>query len=230
MNDRIGELLRFDPLDAAEKLTGGDYKTDESVMALGFAMHMDHAARKAAALKSTQDTYWGIPFDDALRVFESEGFGIVLDEPFVGKGYGDEPDRSERFVVMWNPLGVLLYVDSYGGDINGGGMNYAIRFDAKPEDVDWSIRSSSMWVNFDTDPVMVGHHDVREGFRYKFGRLRDAGTFVTPWPDTMMFSLVNYSVEDGRNAETARVLALLPTHIQAATGLSINLINQEGTK
>lgn len=221
MTDIIGDLLRFDPLSAAEKITGHDYKTDEGTSSLGMLMHMSHNERKASALKSSGDTHWGITFEDALRVFESEGFEIVVDDPFVGKAWGDEPDRAERFVIMWNSLGVLLHLDSYAGSINGGGMNYAIRFHAKPEDVDWTLRSSCSWVNFDTDPVMVGHHDIREGFRYNFRRLRDAGTFVTPWPDSMMFYLRNYSdKETSLNVATARYIAMLPDDIRAAIGQS----------
>jgi len=220
MNDRIGELLRFDPLDAAERITGNSYKEDESTSALGMLMHMDHGQRKEDALKATGDTYFGISFEDALRVFESEGFAIVLDEPFNGTTWGDQPAPAERFVVMWNPLGILLHVETYGGNrINGGGMNYCIRFKddgSRPA----GVTSSSKYVG----DVVVGHHDVREGFRYNLGRLRDAGTFISPWVGRMMFSLVNYSVKSDRDTETARVIALLPAHVQAAIAASSSLL------
>lgn len=62
----IGEILRYDALDTAERLTGKSYKEDEDTMGLGFLMHISHGERKAAALKATDDTHWGISFDDAL--------------------------------------------------------------------------------------------------------------------------------------------------------------------
>jgi hypothetical protein len=52
MSDDLDKLLKFDPLDTAERILG---EGDHSV-ALGFMLHVDHNRRKNEALLAQGDT------------------------------------------------------------------------------------------------------------------------------------------------------------------------------
>lgn len=214
MTDTIGDLLRFDPLAEAERVTGKDYKVDEATVGLGMLLGVDNGDRKRAALTATNDTHWGVTFSEALGIFESEGFGVVYDEPF--KGTSSEAP-TERYVILWNPLGILITAESYGGNrsLNSAKMQYAVRF-TEGVKAPWELRSSGRFHNFDTDPIWAGDHDIREGFRYKLHGLRDNGTFVNPWPEKPFLWFKNYADKrEDYKAATEAVIASLPASVQA---------------
>lgn len=175
MSDReLDDLLRFDPLATAERVTGESYRDDPASTLLGLSLFSAHVDAKDAALTARGDTRSSMPFGEHLAVFASLGFAIVLDEPFeAGDG------TPERFVVLWHPEGVLGSCESYGrlGSTNKSNMAYAWR----PGDLDgdwWGRLTSSGGIHHG---VWYGDHDTREGLRHKFNALRAEGSFLSDW-------------------------------------------------
>lgn len=173
MPDEIGDLLRFDPIATAERLTGR-VGGDPGMLASAAWLASAHADAKQYALTATGDTWDGSRFDEHLAVFEALGFQRVLDDPFTGRD-----DQVEHFVVLWHPDGILGSCESYGSTraTNSSHIVYAWR----PHDPegDWCYRlvSSGGLEN----GVWYGYHDTREGLRHTIAGFRGAGEFVSPW-------------------------------------------------
>ena len=207
----LGDLLRFDPLAAAEDLTGESYKDDEGTMALGLLMALDHNERKREALSATGDTHYNIGFDEALGILCSLGFSPVLTDTFDGTYDG------ERFVILWSEDGILAKAESYGANLNTAQILYNWR----PVDGvrAWDFISSG---HVTTDGVLVGYHDAREAVRRNVTRMRENGTFLTSWVERPWLWLLTYmdsKADDyDHTAITAERFARLPERVRSAIG------------
>ena len=61
--------------------------------------------------------------------------------------------------------------------------------------------------------VWVGHHDAREGIRYKINGLNENGKLLTQWVDPGYISL-NHSEDEDRDKESLRRLETFPEHVK----------------
>lgn len=204
----LDDLLRFDPLDAAEKITGESYKTDRETLSLGFGMAMLHNERKAEALRQTRDSHYGMTFAEFRTLLAELGFEEVLVETFAGR------DCPETFVIAWSPEGVLAVCESYAGErLNSAKVLYNYRHpNGYPG---FGLTSSGSMCG----DLWVGDHDAREGVRHNLGRMREAGEFVTPWRERPWLWLLTYMDTKGEydhEAITAARVARLPEHVRQA--------------
>lgn len=186
-DEELGELLRFDPLSAAEEITGISYK-DESrgegfknaAMGLGFGLHLVHAQMKTGELLERDDTLFTNTYERYTRILGDEGFERVLQDPFKGYHYR-EGSRDELFEVWFHDDGILLAFDTYtmpNLQINGSKFMYTIQFTTKDS---WGIRSSGYFADAENG-IWCGYHDGREALRFRIRQLREAGRFLNPWP------------------------------------------------
>lgn len=197
----LEEILKFDPLDAAEKLTGKSYKEDDGTGALGFVLNMAHSGIKSKVLQEMGDSTLSNNLDRYLEIVKGIGFEIALELPFMAKSSYDRVPRSEKFFMMIHrEKGILLKFDTFCTDsVNGGDFYYCWK--PKP-DIDRGIRSnvlSSGGLESESDPdwrrnpkydksgapddaYCSGSHDCREAIVHKIKQLTDNGTFLSPWP------------------------------------------------
>lgn len=218
------EILNFDPLQFAENMTGKSYKQDEQTSSLGLAVHLLAGDIKREHLESLDDTHFRTPFEDALRIFHSEGFDIVLDEPIKTE------KRDDRYVVMWHPDGILLIVDSYGEYVNSCDFHYCFRFHPKQDNFhrNWSVLSSHC-SEYDSDGELTicGYHDGREGFRHQLQTLREHGDFRIPWCGGLLYLVHhdewgNHQSDEWKNHHNAR-MSRLPSNIRDLIGPAARL-------
>lgn len=123
----LDKLLKFDGLHTAEKITGGDYKQDDSVAWLGMALQMANNKKASEILTNNDDTLFSNKVNDYIRKIESIGFKQIYVEDFVyTPDYGDKTPQNERmFVFFQYELGILLSFDTFNGDgVNGGSFYY----------------------------------------------------------------------------------------------------------
>lgn len=154
--EHIEHLLGQDPISKAEKITGaklGDSATD----ALAFALTQQRRSQLKKSLEKAGDTHMGMSFSAFYTSVLANGFQSVLEIPFKNDQYKD------HLSILWNPLGVILKMDSFTGQINSAEMFY-----------NWVPKAS-------TTTVYVGPHDVRDGLRYSLYLLQKSGTFQCPW-------------------------------------------------
>lgn len=212
------KLLNFDALDAAEVVTGKSYKDDEKTANMGLFLHAAAGKAKAEMLTAAGDTSLRNGLADYLRIIAAEGFEQMLRLPFTAKGYRDEPDRAEELHVHYHRAdGILLVFDTYRTNgVNGGHFFYNWR---RKEGGSFGVVSSG---HGRPDGIWAGHHDCREALRYHIRRLREEGSFVTPWVERPFLWLLHHgdTKVEGYNykAINAERIAMLPEDVRAALG------------
>lgn len=215
-NTELEELLDFDPVAAAEDIFGGRRNMKSGMLGLLFAL--DHNKRKTQALEALDDTKFSNTMADAIRIVEREGFELLLTIPFMGKGFGDEPDTPEEYRIYWNPeLSALLTMESYQTDsLNIGKVHFAWK--ANDGVSAWPPQCSGGCHG--DDAVFVGDYDIREAFVYRLNRMKETGTFVKQWPATGFLWLLHWmDTKDGSydyKAITAERMAQLPEYVREA--------------
>jgi hypothetical protein len=125
--EKISDLLKFDSLSEAEKITGTSYKENESVVGLGMLLQMGKSEKLNLLLNATDDTLFSNTVDEYIRKIESIGFQQVYYEPFVyTPDYGEQKPQNERmFTFFQYELGILLHFDTFGFDrVNSGNFYY----------------------------------------------------------------------------------------------------------
>lgn len=213
----IQELLKYDPISDAEEQTGVSYKDDDAVGLLGLLLGMQHNIAKESALAETDDTHYNTTFDDTLRIFEDEGFQVVHQRSF-RSDHGDQ----ERYLVLWNPEGILATAESFGGDrLNDAKILYNLEM---PDLEAYGEAVSSGHLHQPSYHagryVLVGDHNVREGLRHKLNSLRDAGKFLPEWIERPWVWLLTYQDPKvsgyDHNAINAGIIEQLPVHVRSA--------------
>lgn len=238
-NAALEEALSFDALDVAERLTGESYKTDEDTELLGLGMFFENNRRKEKMLLEAGDTPFNCTLNKQLAIALAEGFKVVLIDNFTGRKWHDETPPEETFMVLWNPEGFLMTIESY----NGTGRNMAKLYYnldlsesmATEERKYYSVTSSGGFIFDHTAPkdadgyspmtnLWAGDHDAREAFRYTLNKLRTASPLPV-WAKQPHLWLVNYgetpdhSDRDNRpdyDAINKGRIARLPQEVQDA--------------
>ena len=176
------DLLTFDPLDAAEQITGESYKCDEGTSALGFLLALQHNQVKNERLMALGDTTLQNDLVRYTDIIKSLGFELVLDLPFTAPGWNPEdPARNEHYFIYAHRDGLLLAFDTYDETrVNGGKVYYCWKPGVENY---WGLTSSgSMYLDDQGEKFWGGDHDCREAIKHKLGKLWDNGTFYAQWP------------------------------------------------
>ena len=206
----LEQLLTFDPLHFAEQVTGQSYKEDKDTMAIGLALHLSHGDAKRAALEAADDTHYSTRFADTLRIYQSEGFEIVLDDTFPGH-QGDD-----RLVILWN-AGMLAVIESYGSATNQNTVYLNWRV---PEVSHMGMSGHYAAKDITPDLIWVGDKDLRDGTRHYLHRLRAEGQILPQWVEQPFLWLLTYRDDDVEGydykAINAERLSRLPEHVRKA--------------
>jgi hypothetical protein len=218
--EEIDELLRYDPLSVAQKVTGESYKDDEGTMALGFGLAQMHSQSKRAALQSAGDTYYGMPFVEMVSLLLAQGFEQIHARPV---------RESDVATVWWHPKGLLLEVDSFtwsdipdAPTVNGGKVYYNVLIDliddAKRAEI-WRYTSSGGTNQTAPDRwVWAGDHDIREGLLHAIEGLSLMGEVLPVWEHRPFLGLL--TSKEYRSAYPHKIradrIAAFPQHVQDA--------------
>lgn len=154
------ELLKFDSLARAEKLTGQSYKDDQATTALGIVILQEVRKAKENRMAAEDDVNFSCGYEKFIRVAESMGFEQAYKEEveFDSK-YGDGKQKEILFVYADRIRGTVLVMQTY----NMSSVNMATIY--------WQGRGTRAWGN-SSSPHEVDEHyeftyskDVREGLR-----------------------------------------------------------------
>jgi hypothetical protein len=201
--ESLKEILSFDGIAAAEKITGASYKDEtpdgEATMALGMLLHMDSSERKRKILKERNDTHFGITFLETVKLLNNMGFAKVYEEKFGSISYSGEPTVKETFMVLWSEKGVLVTIDSYNGrSLNSGEAYFNYESDDYhnlsgcsngPIILDSSSPDRNKWTYSKARECSL---DIREGFKYRIESMSENGKFLNPWQGVGFLWLLNY--------------------------------------
>ena len=114
-NKKIRDVLNYDSLHEAEKLTGESYKESEITQLIGLSNHINNSKKKREMLESIGDSTFSNTEENYLKIVESIGFESVLVEPFI-----NDEGVEERLHVMWNKeFSILLVFDTFSWKDDG---------------------------------------------------------------------------------------------------------------
>jgi len=154
---------------------------------------------KKRILSRLGDSYYGITFEDSIRLLGVNGFEECFREEFVRVKTEVHGDQTELLMAFINKrYGLFLVCDSYRGDLNSGHVHYCWKpgFDIKARvgfsflgsggyqsisEPDWR-RTRSTDQGLPTDLYWKGDKDVREGLNNHIATLMREGDFICPWP------------------------------------------------
>lgn len=188
MTEKFDDILNYDPLLEAERATGLSYKEDPGTSALGFLLHQEHNERLRDELMLRQDTYWGMPYEDAVDVVLSQGFTPVWAWQGIGR-YGN-PSKAAAF---WSD-GILVVMN--GSERAVGHIH--MEFNWRPADDSEEERPFSPFFRLPISGGMQhrseGFDDVDgdpwtgvasvygdEGFIHRLAQLRASGKLLKEW-------------------------------------------------
>lgn len=214
-DDEIAASLNFDPLAAAEQITGRSYKEDDGVGFLGMTLMANRSKALDAMLAG--DTRYGMKMDAMREIAKSDGYRQVLVVPLVGTRSGEGLPES---LEVWfdDRRGILLVFSSY---MTTGLNEASVYYNWKPTSERWRELTSSGGLQ---KGVWCGDHDARDAMRFNMRRLEQNGEFVTPWVHRPYLSLMSYPdwTEDAKTdlSSVSRIrderLAMLPEDVRAA--------------
>jgi hypothetical protein len=174
----IEELLDFDALDSAEKVTGKSYKEDENTSGLGVFLHISKSRALKDRLTEMKDTYMGMSwayFREALLdgLFD---FEEVWTNKFRGTdSFTKKPNEFEdtESLFVSRKRGIVLFAESYfGGESTNGGhcfMQYKVVGDVEKNIKEvWGTISSGFMTETN---VVINSIDIREGLLYYLTKL-----------------------------------------------------------
>lgn len=229
MPDPLREMLTFDPLAEAERITGQSYKDNEGMNAatgLGMALMWEHAAQKNAVLTARGDTTFSNKLERYQAIIEANGFEHVLRVPF------QHYDTPDALMVYARRDGLLLAFDTFSDEstVNGGHLYYNWRPSPQcaADHEYWGITSPGGWKRADgrdgpitEDDVWRGNHDCREALIYNIDRLTANGEFVSPWIERPFIWLLHYGdtkQDYDYDAINAERIAMLPSWVREMIG------------
>lgn len=164
--EETDKVLKFDALQAANDLTGGDYKEDAVTQSLGFLLHLSSGKNQDDLMKGNKDSYRGMSFIDYLALVKSLGFMEIYSKPFQYE-FGTTK-ITEQFKVFWRN-GILLVVDSWNGKLNSAKIYFQYKKKLNPV-MEGSLDSGGGWSSKSKDdfnkncdiPIL---HPLREKIR-----------------------------------------------------------------
>ncbi len=184
------DMLRFDPLDTAEKVTGKSYKVDKATESLGMGLHFLHIREKRQALQEAEDVHYDSSVSWYQTVATKLGFLVAHEDSFKCKSSGQE---ETKYVCYREKGGVLLVWDTYNGHVNDASFYY--NWEPNRETQPYEYTSSGQWVNIegeDKPRIWAGNHHGVEALKFNLLRLEQAGKFITPMlADPMLPWLTN---------------------------------------
>lgn len=179
------DILNYDPFLEAEKLTGESYKEDKDTEGVGFLLHIAHAKRKKEELALRGDTYWGMPYIDAVDVVLSAGF-----TPVWANAWTNEYGRKCQGVALWSEDGILVVMNGTSGTIGHIHMEFNWR-PTEPGDFSGLFKLpisgglEHRGPGFDDIPgdPWTGVASVYgdEGFLHRLAQLRASGELLREW-------------------------------------------------
>lgn len=178
MKEKLDELLKYDSLAEAEKITGKHSQESLSTVWLGIGLLQKNTKAKNAILDQTDDTFLTNTIEDYIRKLTDYGFEQVYTENFQTKSSFDEDYRNEECRILFYPkYSILLFFDTYKGNVNSSSFYY----NWKPFNDEYYGKQVTSSGGFTENKIWVGGHDGREAVKRKIERLAEYGAFLTQW-------------------------------------------------
>lgn len=189
----IDDLLNEDPIAITERATGKGHWSnfDEQDMAAALFIGMLSGERKENALKSTNDTYFGMSWDYLMEVLKKNGFKVGTEWEFIDDQY--ENTRHEKAGIYYRTDGVVVFAESYGNkkSVNGGKCFYELKRKEGVEKQDFRmlVRTGHSW---EYGNKLENEIDIREGLIHNLKKAEQYGNFLRKWESRDSIWILDY--------------------------------------
>lgn len=209
-DEQLESLSNADAGLIAQELTGKPYKESEDTSRLMTGLHLMLGQARKNAYASVDDTYWGMPFEELLRIAKGEGFKEIarFDVPRYKYATTEIEDVDVR-IIMHHPIGFYLNVDSYGTrykeapTVNGCTLSYsaqlrpdlaeAIIHNAEVGD-EWEAANPNWWYIRDERPNTLTTKQEEEWYEF----LSVRGNHAWDKKNRQIYALAtDYSISEG---------------------------------
>jgi hypothetical protein len=230
-NEDLDELLKLDPLQEAEKITGNDYKLDSTTSSLGFLIMQEKSAILKKALEENGDTTFSMTMESYCTWLEAYGFKKIHENTF----YREKWDVEDVRQIWYHEDGLLLSCDSFNGNRNSAKVYY----NWKPNEIYngkyiSGVTSSGQYhEDANGEFVWSGDHDAREALGRAIERLKEYGSFVKPWEHRPWLRLgffdtnttSGYTVEGGKEKDKydEDMIASFPEEVRELIGPKVEV-------
>ena len=190
--DNIEELLRYDAIAEAEKISGKGHWSNfsESDQALSLLLHMQHSNNKEKALRSNKDTYFSMSWNYLMEVLAENGFKVGTEWTFVDDQW--EITTTEKAGIYYRGDGVVVFAESHsnGSRVNSGSCYYELEQKEEVSDRDF-------WNLIHTGGLYDGNKlenklDIREGLIHELNKAAKCGTFIKKWSNRNHLWILDY--------------------------------------
>ena len=221
-DERIGDLLDFDPLEYANHLAGQDSGTQFN--SLGFFFVHEQANQLQAELHESDDTFKGTSFDRFNRIAEEEGFVSLFDIPC--ENWKKEIGSTKKTLFFKADEGLLLevlhgYSEGDFVDIASLYANWEPDPNFYPAKNAFSVWTHLSWSAAAREDVLVGAIIVRvqDGLRFYLKELRKAGKFWLKWETSLGLDLTGLYRPTAK--ESLKALNALPPKVKTVIAPAI---------
>lgn len=228
--EKLDELLNFDSLKEAEKISGKSYKKDVDTGKLGLGLMWANSEIKNVLLDKLGDSKFSNDAESYLEIVQSIGFEIVLQESF------QRDDIVDQFYILWNDeYSILMKFDTFTWGDDGSWAkagkevpppsvsSSTIYYNWKPTDWEKSFHltsSGGMRKDENDEKVWVGDNSGVEAIKHKVSGLVDNGTFLKKWIERPFLWLLNSADSDVEGYDYDAIneerIAKLPKHVRDA--------------
>jgi len=184
MNKRTEQILTHDSLAESEKIFGNKHWSEFNDLEQAFSMlkFMEDNQVKNTHLKSINDTYWGMTWDEFKNLIKQKGFTPALEYDLIYNGW-NEPTTEEAIIYYHLSKGLIIWATSFSNktSVNGGTLYGEIQANSKEsENIIWKWLSTGGCIDSD-NMIYETSHDIREGLFNKLQTLESAGKFLPKW-------------------------------------------------
>ena len=190
--NNIDELLRYDPIAEAEKITRkghwSNFSDEDNMLAL--LLNMKHVENKEKVLKGNKDTYFSVSWNYLIEVLFDNGFKIGTEWEFIDDQYNEA--HKEKAGIYYREDGVVVFAESYGDgtSVNSGKCFYELEM---KDDVDKReffslIHTGSRY----EENKLENQLDIREGLIYELNKAATYGNFIKTWTNRNHLWILDY--------------------------------------
>ena len=225
------DLLHFDAIDAAEKITGKSFINDVETRELIVKLTREHNESIRDELFLRDDTHRRTPYLDYINIVLSLGFGQIWTRSWVGSmDYDDDGKQlgrsTEEQHVFWRGDGILISIDSYHEMTNSAHMWYNWKPNSRKQAHKYTS-SGHFFRDSSDELIWSGSHSPTDGLRHTISQLEGNGSFLPVWLDAPFLWLLNGdeanqdSRSDAYKEFNAQHSSHFPQHVKRAIKVAL---------
>ncbi len=191
----IDDLLKEDPIAITERATGKGHWSnfDEKDMAAALFVSMLSGKRKENALKSTNDTYFGMSWDYLMEVLKENGFKVGTEWEFIDDQWDNEKSKHEKAGIYYRTDGVVVFAESHSNkkSVNSGKCFYELQRKEEIEKQDFRmlVRTGHSW---EDGNKLENEIDIRKGLIHNLKKAEQCGNFLRKWESRDRIWILDY--------------------------------------